>query len=404
MTATVSSGEDVLEQSEAAQPKVLRIHLTNFLSYRSAVLELDDFVALVGTNASGKSNAVAALKLLRDIPTHGLPAAIARRGGFDQLRHRSQGHPYDPAIRIDFRFPHTEEESFYELRLRTVGGKRYEVKSEAALCVIGGARFSFEHAAGTMLVNETWPRESEEEEAIAPPAFEGRMRVAPGQSALSSPGAYASYQVTTVLSRIQTVEINTHRVSELQDPSSTEVFEPDGSNTASVFEVLSPAAREELIDELRAVVPGMDRIEVRRFADKVTLAFFQSVGTKTRREFFAKQMSDGTLRAFAIVLAMLQPQRPILTVIEGPEIAIHLGALRTLVEILQQQSERSQVLITTHSADIVDSLSVDALRVVWSDRGNSRIAPVAEHTRATVLQGLITPGDLLRSNALDPAT
>jgi len=127
MTETFASG------GRGGRPRLLRLHLTNFLSYRDAVLEFGDFVALVGPNASGKSNAVAAIKLLREIPFHGLPTAIARRGGFDQLRHRSRGHPYDPALRLDFKMGPRERESFYELKLRALSGKRYEVKSERAL-------------------------------------------------------------------------------------------------------------------------------------------------------------------------------------------------------------------------------------------------------------------------------
>src|SRR5690606_28981508 len=137
--------------------------------------------------------------------------------------------------------------------------------------------------------------------------------------------SFATYLVSTVLQEVQTVEINPARVAELQEPSSVREFEPDGSNTASVFESLTAPARKEVIDELSAIVPGITRIDVRRFADKLTFSFYQETRTG-RREFLAKQMSDGTLRAFSILLAMLQPDRPELLVIEEPEIAIHLGA------------------------------------------------------------------------------
>jgi predicted ATPase len=382
-------------ESLAPLPRIKCIHITNFLSYRQATLDLADFVALVGANASGKSNAVAAIKLLREIPVHGLPTAIARRGGYDQLRHRSQGHPYDPAIRIDFEYGPGAPLSFYELKFGALAGKRYEVKSERAEVYFQPGYISrFLHAAGRVHVDEQLGHDD--------PVREMVYRLPPGQSALTAAGSFAAFETARLLSRVQTVEINTARVSELQDPSSTDVFEPDGSNTASILEALPGPAREELIDELQAIVPGMDRVEVRRFADKVTLSFYQSVGTKTRREFLAKQMSDGTLRAFGIVLALLQPRRPALLVIEEPEIAIHLAALRTLVDLLQQQSAETQILITTHSADIVDTLDVDALRVVWNERGASHIAHLAEHTREPVRRGLITPGELLRANALDP--
>ncbi|MEU4063560.1 AAA family ATPase [Streptomyces wedmorensis] len=390
-----------MSESQHSQPdeqlKFLRLHLTNFLSYRSATLDFTDLVALVGPNATGKSNAVAAIKLLREIPYHGLPVAIARRGGFDQLRHRSSGRPYNPAIRLDFRFG-DEEESFYELKLRGVEGKRYEVKEERGeVHGADGYVYSFLASDGML----TWSERRNDGTLVENPELQ--LAIPPGQSAVSVPASYGVFLVSRVLQSMQTVEINPARVGELQDPSSTREFEPDGSNTASVFDTLSPADKSELVDELAAIVPGIDRIEMRRFADKVTLAFYQEIHAGKRREFLAKQMSDGTLRAFSILLAMHQPSRPNLLVIEEPEIAIHLGALRTLVDILQQQSEASQVVITTHSADIIDTLGVDSIRVVWNEGGESRIAAVAEHSREPVRQGLITPGQLLKSDSLDPA-
>src|SRR5712691_8064911 len=117
-------------------PRILRLRLDNFLSYRSAVLDFGNFIALVGPNASGKSNAVSAIKLLREIPLHGLQTAIARRGGFDQLRHRSSGHPYNPGLRLDFTFPN-HEPSFYELKLIAQPGKRYQVRLERAIVHFG---------------------------------------------------------------------------------------------------------------------------------------------------------------------------------------------------------------------------------------------------------------------------
>lgn len=374
---------------DGLRPTFHALHLTNFLSYKSADLVFGDFIALVGPNASGKSNAVAAIKLLREIPIHGLPTAIARRGGFDQLRHRSAGRPYDPALRITFSLP-KEPESFYELRLGAVAGKRYEVKHEEGCLYIDGKQNTFVSDGQKV----TWKDALFEESRTLP--------VPAGHSAISTGGGVAAYFVNRVLQSMQTVEVNPAHVGALQEPSSVREFEPDGSNTTSIYETLGAATRAELVDELAAIVPGIVRIEIKNLADRQTLMFVQDTASG-RREFYAKQMSDGTLRAFSILLATLQPSRPALLVIEEPEIAIHLGALRTLVDILNQQTDSAQIVITTHSADIVDSLPVESLSVVWNDGGASRVAPVADHTREAVRSGLITPGQLLRSDSLDPA-
>lgn len=375
-------------------PRFKSLQLTNFLSYKKATLNFEDFTALVGPNASGKSNAVAAIKLLREIPIHGLPTAIARRGGIDQLRHRSAGRPNDPALKLTFAYG-AAPESFYELKLASVEGRRYRVKSESAVVWVGDTFNSFESDGKTV----KW-KGSDEERTVEQSALS--FAVSLGQSAVTA-GGMAALFVYTALQSMQTVGINPARVGDLQEPSSTRDFEPDGSNTTSIYESLDGANRAELVDELAAIVPGIEKIEVRNLADRQTLAFYQQT-SNGRREFLAKQMSDGTLRAFGIVLAMLQPSQPSLLVIEEPEIAIHLGAVQTLVEILRQQSESAQILITTHSADIVDSLPIEALQVVWSDEGSSHLSRVAEHTRAAVRKGLITLGELLRADSLDPET
>lgn len=377
------------------KPRFLDIELTNFLSYKHAKLSLSDFTAIVGPNASGKSNAVTAFRLLRDIPTYGLPVALARHGGFDQLRHRSQGRPNDPAIRISFSYGDAPP-SFYELALAAVPGKRYRVKREIARINYGsrGAFLSFE-SDGKRVVSTEWDGDDEERE-------ERKSIVAPGQSAAAT-GSIAGFVVYNALRGIQTVEINPAVVGSFQDPSSTDELDPTGANTASVFEALSLEAREDIASRLSAIVPGIIRIEPRSFADQQTLLFVQST-SGGNREFLAKQMSDGTLRAFTIMLALAQQVRPRLIVIEEPEVAIHLGALQSLVEILEAESTTTQVLITTHSADIVDESPIDSLRVVWSEEGRSRIAPVSEHTREVLRSGLMTPGALLRADALDPDT
>jgi predicted ATPase len=380
------------------RPRILRLRLTNFLSYRDATLDLADLVALVGPNASGKSNAVAGIKLLRDIAIVGLPAAISRRGGFDQLRHRSHGHPYDPSIRIDFSFGEDFEDSFYELRLRALSGKRYEVKEERASISLFPGRIATEferigdHAR---IVQRHGDRSDDQESEVDLPVDRGQSIIPLGLSA-------AAGMTQTVLAGLQIVEINPARLAEFQEASSTRTFEPDGSNAVGVYDTLDPRRRRELVDELSAIVPGIQRVEVERFADRLTLAFLQGSAEGRSRRFLARYMSDGTLRAFGILLA-LQAQQPSLLVVEEPEVAIHLGALQTLVDVLRQHSDATQVLLTTHSADIVDSLGIEALRVVWNDGNASHIAPVAEHTRDTVRRGLITPGELLRVDSLDPA-
>jgi predicted ATPase len=337
---------------EGRSVRFLSLRLTNFLSYRSAVLEFGDFTALVGPNGSGKSNAVAAIKLLRDIPTHGLPVALARRGGFDQLRHRDTAEPSDPTIRLEFRIG-DEATSHYELHLRSIGKQRYEARESASINADRGKAYNFASLSGHSARGES------------------HILTPPGQSALPFGRKAAVFMTATILQAMQALELSPARVGELQEPSSTQELEPDGSNIASIVEDMPTERRAELTELLATVVPGITGVEARHVADKITVAFLQDTGHGTR-EFFAKQMSDGTLRAFGILVALLKEPRPTLLVVEEPETAIHLGALHTLVEALKAHNENTQTVITTHSADIVDRLALDDLRVVWSENGESK--------------------------------
>lgn len=394
--------EEVIEEDGALDPsgwlrhlRFVRLEITNFLSYQSATLEFSRFMALVGPNSSGKSNAVSAIKLLREVAVYGLPVALARRGGFDQLRHRSAGRPYDPALKLTFELS-PDRESYYELRLGAVKGGRYRVKREVGLVRFKELDLAFESDGRVV----RWEDENEDESDATP--LRREFRLPPGQTALSS-GSFAAYLVGTVLRQIQTVEVNPAKVSELQEPSSTQEFEPDGSNVVTIYENLDAASRRNLTDELAVIVPNIESIQVSRLADRLTLRFQQKT-ERGVRGFYAKQMSDGTLRALAILLAATNARRHALLVIEEPEIAIHLGALRTLVDLLSSRAEHTQIVITTHSADIVDALPVDDIRIVWTEDDASHIAPISEHSLEPVRRGLITPGELLRSDSLDPAT
>jgi predicted ATPase len=373
--------------------------LQNFLSYQAGGIDFGDLTVLVGQNSAGKSNAVTALRLLREIPTYGLSTALARLGGFDQLRHRSEGRPFDPSLSIQFQVDKELPISSYELNLGGVKGKRYVVKSERAevfgskhppLCFERRKHTLRIESSGIDLAGEDLPQEYWPE-------------IPADQSAIPLLLPLGGVQLWEALRSIQMVAINPTRIRDLQEPTLSPDFEPDGSNAASVFERLNPPERRQLVDHLAALVPSVSNIQPRHVGDRITLAFTQTVNGKDRA-FSAKQMSDGTLRAFGILVALMKPSTTALLVIEEPETALHVGALRTLVDIFRAYTAGTQIILTTHSADIVDAVDFSEVRVVWSEDGVSRIAPIAAHALDAVQRGLVTPGEMLRSDSLDPAT
>jgi predicted ATPase len=120
-------------------------------------------------------------------------------------------------------------------------------------------------------------------------------------------------------------------------------------------------------------------------------------------------MSDGTVRALGILVALFQSGdgvigRVPLVGIEEPELALHPAAAGLLLDGLREASRSTQVIVTSHSPDLLDDPTLDmgSLLAVFADGGSTHIAPLDAAGRAAVLNRLYTPGELLRMNQIRP--
>ena len=187
----------------------------------------------------------------------------------------------------------------------------------------------------------------------------------------------------------------------------------DGSNLASVLGQLaqhSPSTKQRIEEYLSKVVPGLSSVDVKQVGPKETLEFRQQVGAKEQPwRFLASSMSDGTLRALGVLVALFQssngrPHHVPFVGIEEPEVALHPAAAGILRDCLRDASRTTQVIVTSHSPDLLDDPEIpdDWILPVVSEQGVTRIAPLDEAGRTAIRDRLYTPGELLRMNQLTP--
>jgi predicted ATPase len=160
---------------------------------------------------------------------------------------------------------------------------------------------------------------------------------------------------------------------------------------------------------LRLVVPGIDNVQVKTLGPKETLEFIErgSAGEKARR-FLASSISDGTLRALGVIVALFQ--RPSaaaatpLVGIEEPEMALHPAAAGVLLDCLREAAQSRQVVVTSHSPDLLDrpDIPVDSILSVSAADGRTFIGPINEAGRKILQQRLRTAGELMRINQAEP--
>jgi predicted ATPase len=138
------------------------------------------------------------------------------------------------------------------------------------------------------------------------------------------------------------------------------------------------------------------------------LEFAQDVpGSKNPWHFQAQSVSDGTLRALGVLVALFAGTGSTLSTvgIEEPESALHPAAAGILLDALRDASERRQVIVTSHSPDLLDRHDVDLaeLRAVRSVAGETIIGELDEAGALALREDLYTPGELLRTDQLIPA-
>ena len=207
--------------------------------------------------------------------------------------------------------------------------------------------------------------------------------------------------------------LNPEVIRDVQQTDPGELLKLDGSNAASVLSTLGTRSsdfKKRIEDYLGEVVPGVAGVDRRTVGPRETLEFRQEVrGAQHPWRFFASNMSDGTLRAFGVLLALFQvagnnESRRHLVGIEEPEVALHPAAAGVLIDSLRDAAEHAQILVTSHSPDLLDNkeISADSIFAVVAQHGESHVGPLNETGRAVLRDHLYTAGELLRMGQLAP--
>ncbi len=372
-----------------------RIVLRNYKSIGNCDVRLGSLTYLVGANGSGKSNFLDALHLVRDALMGSLDNALNERGGLNEVRRRSSGHPTHFGIRLEFVLPNGER-GYYAFNVGALQGRGYEVQNED--CVINavgkGPFFRIERGVLKSSSETTFPQVTSDRLALV--SVSGMVAFRPVFDALTAMGFY---------------NLNPKLMREPQKPQEGRLLKPAGENIVSVIghlERVSPENLREIQSYLQTVVPMVHGVERKQIGPLETLEFRQDMaGAKNPWRFPAQNMSDGTLRALGVLTALFQGNRdyaPVLVGIEEPETALHPAASAALREALSKAAERTQVIVTSHSPDLLDDrgISPEHVLAVVSEGGETKIGALDEASVQVMRERLFSAGELLRMNQLAP--
>lgn len=375
-----------------------RVLLRNYKSIAACDVSPAQLSFLVGPNGSGKSNFLDALRFVADALRFSIDHALRDRGGINEVRRRSGGHPTHFGVRVEFDVGESRGHYSFTVGAKPHGG--YTIQREECYSIrrsCGGAHF-FRVEQGSVRKSTLSP---------PPAAAADRLYL------VNVSGIDAFRAVYEALSGTGFYNLNPDAIRDLQPPDPGELLKRDGSNVASVLSNLakrSPSFKKRIEEYLGKVVPGVVGVDRRPVGPRETLEFRQEIrGAQYPWRFYASGMSDGTLRAVGILVALFQgvgngKSGPRLVGIEEPEVALHPAAAGVLIDGLRDAGEHAQILVTSHSPDLLDNdeISADSIFAVVAEHGESHIGPLNHAGRSILKDHLYTAGELLRMDQLDP--
>jgi predicted ATPase len=190
-----------------------------------------------------------------------------------------------------------------------------------------------------------------------------------------------------------------------QEPSNEIFLTPEGRNLTSVFKRMRRTKRgleaiTQIIDAMKLILPNLERISILSLGGFLVPQFHMTEASGKRHVFNVAQMSDGTLRVLGLLTALYQEPRPSVIALEEPEQTVNPGILTVLADSIKEVSRRSQVIITTHSPNLLDQFGPEDVRTVDLVGSRTHVAPVGATQLGAVRDRLFTLGELMVSEGL----
>jgi predicted ATPase len=152
-----------------------------------------------------------------------------------------------------------------------------------------------------------------------------------------------------------------------QDTSGRADFLSDGGgNLALVLSKIRPRIKIALLESLAKLYEGIEDVHIVLEAGKAQL-YLQESGD---RLISAARLSDGTLHYLCLLAILLHPEPPPLIALDEPELGLHPDVIPHVAELLIHASERTQLVVATHSRMLVDALSGDPSSVIVCEKVN----------------------------------
>jgi predicted ATPase len=371
-----------------------RVKIKNYKSIKECDIELQDLTFLVGPNGSGKSNFLDAIKFVSDAIRIDLDYAFSKRGSFmDVLRKNSiQNNNMQFEFKLNLK---NDIKVFYFVKIEFEANNGYFVAEE--FCQV-----DFEDK---ICFFEVKNRQIKCNININLPAFKEKRFY------LSIISFIKEFEIINdFFENLEIYNINPDIIRKNQDPSSEYHLRRQGENITSILKN-TPSKYLKWIEEFMDVMTlNATPFKVISLGNKEMLEFTPKK-LDNKMNFYANNMSEGTLRILGILTALFQQnenesKKLNFVGIEEPEAALHPWAVGALLDAFRIASDQKQVIVASHSPELLDrkDININSLLIVNSINGETIIGPMGKGAQSILKERICTAGELLRQNQLEPDT
>jgi predicted ATPase len=385
----------------------VRIHsvrVKNFKSLRDVHMkDIPNFAVLIGANGTGKTTLIDVFGFLRDCLIHNVRTAVQGRAGFAQLV--SRGHEHETVeielkVELDFTGGKTRLVTY------SVGvgetGRRVVVKHERLSWKRGsyGRPYNFidfKEGRGNAVVEnaDAFGTDVRDEDLDR----EEQVLDSPDILALKALGQFKRFDAASQLRElIEGWSVSDFRIEKARpepDAAPAEHLNEDGSNLALYAQYLHeeyPDIFRDLLVKMQTRVPGIAEVSPEDTGDgRIALRFRDEAFDKG---FLARYVSDGTIKMFAYLALLADPDPHPLLCVEEPENQLYPNLLSILAEefaaYTQARKNKAQVFVTTHSPDFLSAVPLESVYWIKKEKGYSVIERAADDEQ---LQRLVEEGN-----------
>jgi predicted ATPase len=340
-------------------PRLTRVRVAGFRSLREVAVDLGRVTVLIGPNGAGKSNLLGALTMVHDLTFERLQLFVARRGGATFLMH--YGPQRTRAVEIDLGFATDQGEYTYEARLGYGADERLIFLSER----IGDRKE---------------PDQAWQWQELGAGHSESLLR----KKADEQTGPFWSTTPGMVYWFMRQIDFyhfhDTSTTSPLRTLAKVEddrYFRSDGSNLPTFLLSLRDsgdpswkASWARIQGLVRHVAPFVRELAPKPVGMRgVRLDWVDDQG----ETFGPAHLSDGTLRAVALLTALGQPVPPLLSCIDEPELGLHPAAMTILCGLIKSVSAQRQVIVSTQSPALLDEFAPEDVVVAERKDGATEL-------------------------------